>query len=1512
MEFIAEEFYQGRWLGVEPDILIPFTEFMAKPEETSDDFDDTTSDEAHEATGGEALNKTNSMSSADAYNSFYKEVFGIYLSKQNDYPKMVELILKKHDTFEEYLDDVYKLLQSVVDKRKYDKDKNLVKQKDLSEKQLMLLKREWVKGRQRITRLSPTDKSRRGRDTRLYYRIIRNYDLDNKTVIKGKENWRMGLEIADEKDRVNGKLFPSTVIRNSIERDFQNKKHNIRIGILPIKQIMRRVGLRDGSEFYVESAVELSMDDIVQMQSENNQRYGEKLDKQLNRSLEKAKKSLEEGVDIDKIKEDLKNDLKKADASLLAINGTKPGDNASVVGSVIEGLSPHELTPMMFKQIIDNELAVGNIRQEHYDIMVRDSFLDSLMDNDDDIINFTLSEYIDKWISDNPDKKITELINEIKESISDLSLKADMSATLQNLRFWQGVRTPDYFMYEKSAADSMIRLSVDMAEGQRPVNLRDMRLMIIPKDYVVVGQIPKTDKNGNVIRDKNGKLQMVESSPIKYDEFDGASLVGSKYLSEMAEDIGYEKFQQIKTFIRHRDVDEKTGKKNYLGMKHMMFSGFKNMIIKDKDNKNIIARMETGDDGLTYWVEEQSKNKFEMIASPNEAKMTFGDFASLEQKAEAFGGKPNEYKSDDIEKPIGYGVIHTIPSSSIIVNNVQEYSKDSASHPIALGEMLLMYGYENKFTDNVLKAIRSRYNDIASYYTDRINEFYKNPKVFREFIYKAEKDGQIPSELQQYLKLIGDSGEGLFHPAIKTHILPVVNSILIRQGLYKARAWDGKSSILYIKPAFNNLSNPNQHVKQGNVVLSSDNKVAYNQVFSKWKEHIGEEAFEKVMSSEKYRTGKGLDKHRMIREYLNPFLEKNSVSVLIHRNPISKVTGPAVRRVQALVEGQGEAMLLTWKDVKRIFDGDWDGDKGVFEFIDDDYIDSMNEWQAYAGDNKLERTVSLPIMGARVDDENNKVKTHAVSPIHTSLEIQRNAKNTGTTGVALNSRTIMAQLYSKDFTMDVQSEVNGKLTAIQIKASSPDKEVVMDYIEIDKSQLTKEEINILKENGDSLVTKDGTEINLDDAAGFEGELYLKTIKSHELAILFQMAVDGSKFTHLADILSKMKDDNGEPLRFNDFISSRIFERSVVGTDVTNNNFTTAELSYLNFIKSAQNVSKIRAGRTETGISADFDINVDVSNELNQMFNGDERIEESKLLSLKSEGILSNDDYSYNFKSKVNKIKNERTKRSSDLSDLMNMIKSVKINLKNYITPVESLLISLGNNLNYDIISAFQSDQLAKNSHIAAVTALFDSPTIKKYLEDMKTDKDKLSAYQAAQDFLHTGLEVFSKDTTALEEFLDFGFKKIDKKNMSFMDIWNRLMEKTADRQAIQSDKNLAFAEFTDRFIDKFESLNDDSKMWITLQYLTGQAYGDKVYIEKLLPKAFLHDEIMKVYLPSYENHIREAVRDNTVGKEALNPAKMREKLEQYGYRKELNDIKDVMNIESKNNDSSMENKANCK
>ena len=95
----------------------------------------------------------------------------------------------------------------------------------------------------------------------------------------------------------------------------------------------------------------------------------------------------------------------------------------------------------------------------------------------------------------------------------------------------------------------------------------------------------------------------------------------------------------------------------------------------------------------------------------------------------------------------------------------------------------------------------------------------------------------------------------------------------------------------------------------------------------------------------------------------------DGVNVLLHRQPIAKVTGVVTRRVQFLVDGgHGDTIFLKKSDVTEVLDGDWDGDHGFAEFIDGEFLKAYQDWQASESFENRNTVVALPMFGEKLEE----------------------------------------------------------------------------------------------------------------------------------------------------------------------------------------------------------------------------------------------------------------------------------------------------------------------------------------------------------------------------------------------------------------------------------------------------------------------------------------------------------------------------------------------------------------
>ena len=1433
MEFIAEEFFQGRWLGINVEVGGGWIDYQSK---TIDDIADL-GHAIEEASGADGQNGEETDSNLRKYQSdlkitdMYSNILGIYLNKKEHYPKIIDLA-EKSDSFEQFRDNLFNWGKNLAEKRGREGDNKIKNKENMTKEEKNKLHLDWLKANRRIGNWISGQKETFGDDKRIYQHLI-------------YEGQSQLLETRGPVDLAQDKLHATTSTRNFVEQDIRDGNHKQRPILLPIKQILKKIKKKDGSFFYKPANHDLTTARLDEMQSDHRNSFGATLKRRVQEIKQIAMDKIDEGVDAATVKHELVESLialggDNISANLLSLIGSKLGDKSALISTVVRE-TPMTLTPKSFRKILDNALNNKLIKDKHYNIMIRDSNLEGMEKMDRDIINLPWSQYILNQAKS--DISINDLLNQIMET--DLALLVDakgkMAQSLAQLRFWQEVRTPDYFMYENSAADSMVRLSIDLAEGITPKDSGTGKLMII-------------DKTATVRNTKNSQ----DDSKYEYDLFDGATFTGSNYLNRIAKSIGAPngKISQLKTFIRQREYNEETGDTDYLGMKHMMFAAYEGMVIEDSDGNEIAKLVKDGKG--TSWQSAETGELFDMIASPNEAKMTFGGFASTQQKIDAFGD--GDYEN-------GYYKIHEINENSVAITQISNRSKTSAAHPIAFAEFLLDMGFDSDEVKNLLSEIRGRYIHVVNHYTDVIKGFHENPALLKEYITKKRDENEVPDELDERIDLINKNGDGIFHKSLYDHILPVLNSRIIQDGINKARSYKNDSSILYLKPIANlPLKEMEDATGHKGLMSSAQNSTVFNHILglalkaqnlsldkgqapSDFQVMIDGEMryWNKRVSDDDVILNTGLSFGKRI-DYLNQYLAENEVWTLVHRNPLQKVTAPVLRRLHKLEKGShGETFMMSSEDVKDILDGDWDGDKGAIEFISDTHIAAMEKWHESDAHSEASKVLKLEFFGERTDRDEDISDTSALSRKDTEDAVSRNAMSDGSTGIMVNAMQISRQLFHKNF--EIATKLGYKLKITKFNQDSS-KGVVMDYLPLSTKMLNQNNgdlIQVLFNNGDLIVDKDGKEVEINQADLGEGvggeaqgalsvasdsEIYLKTTKANELSLLFQMAVDGSKYKFWSDIIN-----NSDSTPF-EFAISKIFVRSD-GKPLSDEDLATVTIAY-----GIQNVSQMRGGRTGTGLAATYGIALSQSDSLLNRIMKKMGTDESLMTPNKKgvvKGTHTNVQYSKNFRIEMgNKI--------ASYGDGFKGLDEFDVTMENNITPVESMLMSTAHKIKESQAYRNVSNEiLRKEAHVYAQQALMKSAYGSDLYAEFLSGKFQ-DDFRIAEDFISKKMEIPDAGTSALSNTIGL-YSKPGTTTISFDQIWNILKKSTQNQKAVQVDTNEAYAGFIDKFIDKWESLTPESQAWVTLRMLAGTE--NTIYAMELLPLKLQSKEVMKRYYAHY-------------------------------------------------------------
>ena len=1421
MKFIAEEFFQGRWLGIEVEVGAGWIDFQER--RTSSELSEL-GNMIDEASGADGTVGEESDSNLKEYptdvklSNMFNSLLGIYIDKK-DIPNIIELAQKSR-SFEEYKNNLWNWATQMAAKRQMKGDDKIRDKNNLSNRENGKLHLDWIKANRRINNWLRDDNTTKTLNNRVYQHLIFGNVRSNPE----------GLQIRGKRDLANDKDHPISSTRNFVEEEIRIGVHENRPIMLPVKQILNKRTRRDGKNFYVKASYDLTIGELEKLQDDYSNRFINNIKNKIQVLKKDALAKLEEGVSEEDVKRDLIQSLidlggKDIGTTLLSVIGSKLGDHSAII-STKAAETPMTLTPEKFKNILDNAVENNLIRPEHRDMMMKDSNFESLENNNRDIINLPWSQYIVNKALDE-DLSINDLLSTILDN--DLAymgeMKNKMAQSLAQLRFWQDIRTPDYFMYENSASDSMVRLSIDLAEGPTPIGSGKGRLMIIDAD----------SKIRNTRNDHNNEA-------IEYDKVDGATFVGSGYMDKLAKALGYgkgedgtHKLWQLKTFIRQRTMNEETGDVDYLGMKHMMFTVSDGMIIENKDGDEI-ARVVTRQ-GQTYWRNVETGELFDMIASPNEAKMTFGGFASTQQKIDAFG--EGDYEN-------GYYKIHEIDESSIAVTQMSKGSKTSAAHPIAFAELLLDMGFESKEVQGLLKEIRGRYIDVLNHYTDTIQSFHENPALLKEYITKNRDENEVPDELEELIDLIDDNGMGIFHDALYTHIKPVLNSRIIQDGINKARSFNNDSSVLYLKPVTNlPLKEMEDSTGHKGLMASAQNTTVFKHIEQLYFRSIGvrlidssdvqvtvmEKGEEVQRSWDDISFGKKID-------ILNDYLAENETWTLVHRNPLQKVTAPVLRRMHKLVKGShGETFFMSEEDVKNVIDGDWDGDKGAVEFISESHSEAMEKWHNSDAHTNANKILKLEFFGERTDRDESIADTSVLSRSDMNDEVSRNSMADGSTGIMVNAMTIARQLFHKKFEMSI----DGKKYKIRVADfdKKSDEGTVMDYLPLDIGLLNRnkgELLDIIKSNGDYIVDADGNTIDLDSKIeATDVELYLKTTKANELSLLFQMAVDGAKYRFYSQIINKT---GKTPF---DFAISRMFERS------DKKPLSEMDIRTLSTIYSTQNMSKQRGGKTQSGLAATYEISIAQSDALLNRINK-ERPDDSQLKKQDSKG-------------RTKGTKTNKNYAKSFLTEVLNAISSrwqnewyghspadIKISMENNITPLESLMMSTGYKLKQsDEYLRHTNTVLRKEAHLMANQVLMERLQDSEFYDNLINGRLQ-DDYQKAEDFIYEKMDLPDAGDGRLSDVVQ-KYKDKNVKSVSFHDIWTMLKNYKYSQDAVKADLDEAYIGFVDRFLDKWNSLTPESQHWVTLRMLAGTQ--NTMYVMKLLPIKLQSKEMLGMYLKAY-------------------------------------------------------------
>ena len=782
--------------------------------------------------------------------------------------------------------------------------------------------------------------------------------------------------------------------------------------------------------------------------------------------------------------------------------------------------------------------------------------------------------------------------------------------------------------------------------------------------------------------------------------------------------------------------------------------------------------------------------------------------------------------------------IHDLSENDVKVILNPPKSSDTAAHPVALGEILLDPSVlANKDTPEAMelaKQIMKHYADydskgrlqggVAKEYLDMLRSMRNNPKTFLAAVKRTLDEGRIPTEAEKWIEILEKTkGEGIHHKYITNLFVSYLNNIYFSNGLFKSRKMGkGNATHGYLKPHLY------MGIADGSVAASAQNTTVYKKAIKHWakvNEHLRLEAEsrgEKLSAFQLFnRYTRRMSGNEKI-DVLNEALSQQELHVLIHRQPIAKVTGVVTRRVQMLVAGNhGDTIFLNESDVTEVLDGDYDGDHGFLEFIEGDLLDAYQKWQQSDTFAEKDKVVAIPMFGEKLEDTSSDV-TYLSKEARNSAIVGQ-ASVSGSQGRTTNAKTVMTQLAYKNIKLYVASLKGGFLSA-----RKPSDSTVMDYIPLDIKQLNKDDgelLSIIVNNGDMIVDENGDPVipSRTDTEGFSirsrDDVFLQTTVEHELAILLQMSVDNKKF----GLLSKLGWDN-------DFVLRRIFQRS------DGEELNSANLHTLRLLFQVQNFSGQRQGKTESRNVASMNRVVEDSSTLAERFfdpETGERVSKEKV----------GEQYVEEFRAA---IKRRKFKYKGEYPE--------NISTNGSITPGEVLISSVGREYN-KLINQIESAEQA-GSHfldwsetayqIAHQRAINELGLIPNWFnEDAWSNEELLKAYEYLVVPKHDAFDSEGQPTDKLISLNDAYWK-----------IYTDAARANTDDTPIHisADYNTELSKFVDDHIDDWLSLSEHTQELVTALFLKG--VGDRTNILTLMPLDLMSPAVVEEFIPVFTKHLK--------------------------------------------------------
>jgi hypothetical protein len=613
----------------------------------------------------------------------------------------------------------------------------------------------------------------------------------------------------------------------------------------------------------------------------------------------------------------------------------------------------------------------------------------------------------------------------------------------------------------KGIADEFSRTRSILAEGWRPYgwtgNKGTYDMVVIDPSEVEIRMV--VDGVEKTISAEEDFLQIGK----KRYRFDGFMPVDSRSMGKIAHAIGREpergeRLTEFKPYIYHVDGE------GMIMEKMNMSEAPSGMQIINKETKAPIISVR-GDTG-----------RIEYVFHGPDGDVNIQAWASTEETKKSSGA----YSQTNS--------VLTLPESSLrVISAGDESGKRSAPFPMTWMDLAIS---PDLLQDEDFRAgYKIVANHLVSHARKHISNLVKmrsDPARLREMLVElgAIKHKTTFTEFE-LIKAI--DAAALLHPVyMKRHAPSIINSV-IKQTAFKGRR-DGQGSYIAMAPDFAD------HLGEDEIAYGDGNRTMVRLTA----QEAYEDKDEFLDFWSRYR--KKREREAAIAE-LNERLKTKNIEHLRGRQPVVDIPSLALRRVKFIEYDGGNRVFVNAIDTFKWLQGDFDGDHLMVESLPPKVKQGMKMMMNSDAYKSRVKSTRLDIF------EHSKFKG-VLSNFNDLTKVMENTSVAhASEGIINNFKSIREVLVFKN--LKTQWKVMGKDVSIEVVP--PAEMVIIDYAPLDKSIVSQLEVyKSLKDEGISVVDKDGKVYGPKKIAKADVPLYLKTTSAHEASILLQAAVDNVK------------------------------------------------------------------------------------------------------------------------------------------------------------------------------------------------------------------------------------------------------------------------------------------------------------------------------------------------------------------------------------------------------------------